>query len=222
MKKHRDKDLVEVMSNASFMLDMGRAIITAVMSKKGKISHLRRLLSDQARLERIADIMIADDLAQVGVIATVTPPRLTEPPPTLTTHELAVDYRKTVEQMLKAGEYDGRVHPGVTTANYPVTGSGTQQLTGTLVHFGRYMKDAAVDAWCAANNYRRATALEILTFGVAYKQLQRQFPIISGQSAFVGDDWYVVCIVGCIGRSAILEWNGDEWNDFCRFLVFPQ
>lgn len=150
-------------------------------------------------------------------------PVAVEPGPAILQYDLTVDYGKTVEQMIKMGEYDGYVDPNITTRNYPIVGRGVVQRKALLVHFGRNMSDEAFDTWCAANNKVRATALEILAFGAAYKLLQREFPIVSGQTAQIDGLRGVVCLGWSVGRrDVLLVWTDNGWYGFCRFLVFDK
>lgn len=136
------------------------------------------------------------------------------------TYQILVDYTKSLKEMIVAGHYD-RIDDDITENRSPVTGVGTQELTVELVHFGRNMSSASVEAELNKRGLRPATLTELLAFGEKYPDLQRQIPIIAlGSVARVRDRRRVPCLnVGDGRRRLGLVWYDGDWLDRYRFLA---
>lgn len=137
-------------------------------------------------------------------------------------YPIIVDYSQTLEQMIAAGNYDWK-NSDITSDHFPIKGTGTVELEGQLVHFGRSMSSEAVIAELNKMGLRPGTVEEILAFGAKYPEKQRQFPIVGLGSAWRGPDGSrrVVCLGGR-GRERDLDlrWFGNDWDGYCRFLAF--
>lgn len=219
------KNISDIEKGVGFVGGFLPAIMDMLRERNVPFEAMHRLVTAEGRatLAKLVAVIEADWRAGQPAPAAPPKPPEPEPEPTITEYDLTVDYRKTVEQMLKAGEYDGYVDPNITTGNFPVEGTGVVRRKAKLVHFGKDMSDAAVDAWCEARGKRRGTALEQLAIGAAYKSLQREFPIVSGQAAQVSGHRVVVYLSGRGAvRDADLGWTGYGWNRGCRFLVFDE
>lgn len=182
---------------------------------------MHRLVTAEGRatLAKLVAVIEADWRAGQPVPA--TPPK--PPEPTIIEYDLTVDYSKTVEQMLKAGEYHGYADPSITTRDFSVEGEGVVRRKAKLVYFGREISDDAFDAWCKAHGKRCGSMLETLTFGAVYKSLRHEFPIVSSQAAQVHGCRNVVYLFGSVAvRNADLYWSVGDWLRNRRFLVFDK
>lgn len=211
------RSISEIERGVGFIAGLIPALMDIARELEVPFEAVYRLVTAEGRATLVKMVQVAhqDWLASQTVAV--------EPGPAILQYDLTVDYGKTIEQMIKMDEYDGYVDPNITTRNYPIVGRGVVQRKALLVHFGKNMSDEAFNAWCTANNKVRATALEILAFGAAYKLLQCEFPIVSGQTAQIRGNRYVVCLYRHDGRRDVgLSWTGHEWSGICRFLVFDK
>lgn len=139
-------------------------------------------------------------------------------------YPVAVDYGKTVEEMVSAGHYD-RKNDDINSRNFPVKGEGTKGTINVnleLVHFNKSVRSKDVLAHLEANGMRPATVEELLAFGATYPEIQREFPIICLGSFWVGpdDDRYMPCLRRGGSRRVLgLNWFGYSWGEVCRFLA---
>lgn len=137
--------------------------------------------------------------------------------------KLTVDYTKIVEQAIADGKYDWK-NSDITTKNFPVSPEmigKKSDISAKLFYFNRDISsDDAISEMDKAG-YRPATLMELLTLGVLFPELQRQFPIVA-----LGSVWrdarvyrYVPCLyVGNSRRGLNLGWLDSNWDACCRFL----
>lgn len=126
---------------------------------------------------------------------------------------------ETIANLLAAGKYDW-TNNDITDEHFPQEGSGDKSVVIELKHYGVALSSKDATARLKEDGLRPANAAEILAFGAAYPDVQREFPVIS-----LGQTWrYPVGrrIVVYLGRSgagryARLRWFGDGWNGLCRF-----
>lgn len=136
-----------------------------------------------------------------------------------TTFGVKVNYDLSLREMISAGKYD-YTNEDITAQRFPVKGSGQEKVAIELVHFNRDMEAKDVLKEFEKRGLRPATLAELLAFGVAYPEQQRDFPIVELGSVWGGRGG---------GRSVAYLWRdgsdrglGLSWLDFrwsapCRF-----
>ena len=137
---------------------------------------------------------------------------------------LSVDYGRSLDQMIAAGNYDWK-NSDITAKRFPVVGNGIEQFEAKLFHFDRNtVSQDNVDAIKAddpANPWEPGKIEHLLAFGAKYPEEQRKYSVIAlGSVARVGGGRDVPCLrrLGA-GRDLDLFWLGYGWNGYCRFLA---
>ena len=136
-------------------------------------------------------------------------------------YSVAVDYGKSVEEMVSSGNYDWK-NDDINSRNFPVKGEGMVNVNLELVHLDKSVGSEEVLAYLEANGMRPATVEELLAFGATYPEIQREFPIICLGSSWVDPDGgrVVPYLSGSGSRRGLsLYWFGDDWRGRCRFLA---
>lgn len=136
--------------------------------------------------------------------------------------KIAIDYGKSVEELVRAGRYD-YANSDVTAKNFPPQGKGTAQLDAVLVHLNRYVESEEVLAELEKVGLRAGTLQELLAFGVQYPNVQREYPIVALGSVWRDPygDRYVPYLWGRGSeRHLDLRWFDYSWGDHDRFLAF--
>ncbi|MFZ2189514.1 MAG: hypothetical protein WAV48_01920 [Candidatus Magasanikiibacteriota bacterium] len=136
-------------------------------------------------------------------------------------YTVVIDYGKTVEQMKKDGRYNWS-NDNISSRNFPVSGTGTANVTLELVHLNKAASSKDVLSHMEANGLRAATVEELLMFGATYPDVQREFPIVCLGSSWVDPDGsrFVPFLDRYVSdRGLRLYWFGLGWNDVCRFLA---
>ena len=135
---------------------------------------------------------------------------------------MMVDYGRSVQDSIAAGKYDYK-NEDITEKNFPPIKdeAGKKEVQFTLYHFGKDVDSDFAIAEMLKDGKRPATLRELLAFGEANPELQREFPIIALLSVWVsrsgGRD--VPCLNGCDSeRDLVLGWCGSGWDGYCRFL----
>ena len=138
--------------------------------------------------------------------------------------DFAVDYTRTVAEMVKVGKYDWS-NNNITADHYPIPQdkAGKKEDINTKVfHFNRAISSADAVKEMEKEGYRPATAHEIMDFGEKNPELQRQFPIVALGSVWqYGILYRFVLVLGEGGSKRLLKlsfWDGG-WADFYRFLA---
>ena len=132
----------------------------------------------------------------------------------------------TVEEGIdEAGPFN-YVNSYITSANFPIEGSGTRDDDLQLHHFDRDISDTEVNSKLDALGLERVTELSVfVAFLRDNPDLQRVFPIISGASwVDQNGNLGVVCATGAASgrrrrRRIRLYRPCPFWGDQCRFLV---
>ena len=135
--------------------------------------------------------------------------------------EVVVDCTKSLAEMIEAGKYD-LVNEDVTDAYFSVAGSGQEEVEITLFHFNQMVYSEYAIAEMRKAGYRPATIGELLAFGAAYPELQKQFPITalgSGLRYPKGEFWVPLLQCGGNGRGLNLYWFGCNWDKTWRFAA---
>ena len=95
-----------------------------------------------------------------------------------THHTVTIDYRQTFDQMIAAGAYD-HVNRHITESSFPVARGDAAERELTLVHLGRVASTDERAPSLDDLGVRSGRIEELLAFGAAYPQAQRQFPIVA-------------------------------------------
>lgn len=93
-------------------------------------------------------------------------------------HTVTIDYRQTLDQMIAAGGYD-HVNRHITESSFPVAGGDAAERELTLVHIGRVASTDELLHQLETLAVRSGRIEELLAFGAAYPQAQRQYPIVA-------------------------------------------
>lgn len=150
-------------------------------------------------------------------------PKLTPDPDIIELGELTVSENATVEEMTRAGEYDGyKPDIELICKHFSITARGPRKLY--LAHFKKDMESEQVEAAVAAMGDKELAPVEyLLAVGahLKHKELQREFPIIClGSSAVLDGLRRVPCLFGWgVGRGLDLRCYDFGWRDGCRFLL---
>jgi hypothetical protein len=137
------------------------------------------------------------------------------------TYPVVIDYGKSVEDMVVYGNYNWS-NPNITSKSFPLSGTGNVSVSLELVHLNKSASTQEVLAYLEANGLRAATIEELLAFGLAYPEIQREFPVVALGSSWVDSDGRRdVPYLGRGGsdRELRLYWSGSDWLGVCRFLA---
>lgn len=134
---------------------------------------------------------------------------------------VTVDYTKSLKEMIEARQYDC-VNDDITGDHFPVKGTGQKEVEITLFHFNCPISSDDAIAEMARAGYRPALIEELLALGAAYKELQKQFPIIA-----LGSVWRYPAGARCVpylhwngfGRRLDLGWFEGGWHEYWRFAA---
>ncbi len=131
-----------------------------------------------------------------------------------------VDYDRSVEDSVKAGEYDCR-DGDITDENFPSEKSGKSEVNFATFYFDNSISSEDAIELMKLGNYRPATMKEELAFGEKNPDEQRQHPVVALGSVvdLSGDRHVGVLYRDGSGRGANLVYYGHEWNSRCRFLA---
>ena len=114
---------------------------------------------------------------------------------TISTGIIAVDYSKSLQNMVADGSYDW-VNPAITPKGFPITAVGIVQFETKVFHFNRYISsEDAVEAITADDrrNFWEPAKIEgLLAYGVKNPNEQRQYPIV-GLGFFAGSSALATC-----------------------------
>src|SRR3990167_10054902 len=135
---------------------------------------------------------------------------------------LSVDYGRSLDQMIAAGNYDWK-NSDITAKRFPVVGNGIEQFEAKLFHFDRNtVSQDNVDAIKAddpANPWEPGKIEHLLAFGAKYPEEQRKYPVIAlGSVAEVDGGRRVPCL-DRDDAERDLYWWVDGWDGYCRFLA---
>lgn len=141
------------------------------------------------------------------------------------TYAIAVDYTKTVEQMVASVKCDGYVNPDINTKSFGdevvVKKGAKEDLEVVLLHLNREATSDEVLAEMERLGLRAATLAELLAFGAIYPEKQREFPIAAlGSSCVLYGSRRVAYLWGNASRRDLgLDDLGGGWGAGWRFLA---
>ena len=177
-------------------------------------AHLRRELG-----EKLAKALFSSDNTEAVRMFASTLLQAAQADPQ--EYPVTVDYSKTLAEMISAGHYNGG-NDEITAENFPFDGEGTVEVEVQLVHLNRVASTDEVLAHLEVNGLRPATLAELLAFGAANPDVQREFSVVA-----LGSSW--VSRLGARNvpylyrrgakRNLSLYGHGDQWNEICRFLA---
>jgi hypothetical protein len=146
---------------------------------------------------------------------------------TISTGSIAVDYSKSLQDMMSDGNYDW-VNPAITPKGFPITAVGIVQFETKVFHFNRYISsEDAVEAITADDRrhfWEPAKIEGLLAYGMKNPNEQRQYPIVGlGSFAEVLGSRYVPYLCGRgAGRGLDLLWWDVVWYGHYRFLALRE
>lgn len=137
------------------------------------------------------------------------------------TFHVAVNFGKTLDEMLKAGGYQF-VAPDITAANFPISGTGIVENDLILVHLDKNADSKEVLAELTKLDLEPAGIEYAVAFGAQHPDVQREFPIVFLGSVWTGPDGdpYVpdLDFLGDKRRINLDGWLGG-WLPECRFAA---
>ncbi|MCX6795210.1 MAG: hypothetical protein NT165_00530 [Candidatus Falkowbacteria bacterium] len=138
---------------------------------------------------------------------------------------LRVDYTKTVEQAIAAGNY-ARDYCKFTSLNYSIPSEmigKNVKISARLFHFNNRLISAEKAEWeLSDKGYRPANLMELLALGATRPGLQKKFSIIALGSIcepIDGGPQPRTCLTTHgTERSISISWPGGTWGEDYRFL----
>ena len=201
-----------IISGAGWLMQLALGLVKGLLSRGWDNERIHALVTDKGKadMQRVIDALVnalAEPVAPVIDLATGI-------------CRFVVDFGKSLEEMIAAGKYDWR-NNDITSARFPITGGGRVSVDAKLFHFNRTMTSDEVGRELDKAGYRSATIAELLAFGAAFPEVQRQFPVIALGS--VGSV-FGFRLVPCLRRrgaerNLYLSWHDGAWDDVCRFLA---
>jgi hypothetical protein len=141
--------------------------------------------------------------------------------PAVTTYPVTIDYRKPLDEMVKAGKYD-YANPDITAKHFPIQGDGEVAVELVFVHFDRYIESDDAVAELNRLGLEPARLEHACAFGKKYPDVQRQFPIVFLGSVWSGADGRrrVPCLGYWSGgrELGLGDWGGGWGRDY-RFAA---
>lgn len=134
---------------------------------------------------------------------------------------MTVDYDRSVEDGVKAGNYDWSSEI-ITSENFPTSRSGRASIYIELVHFDRDISTEQALKELDRGGLRPTELHELLAFGEKYPDVQCEFLVIALGSVWRGPDGdHAVPYLSLDGseRGLSLSWFEDDWGDGCRFAA---
>ena len=137
------------------------------------------------------------------------------------TFPVPVNYDLPVEEAVAAGDYQA-VNADITGKNFSWTQRGNISLEIVLVRFDQRMSSEGVVRELEDEGLRPAELPELLAFGAAYPDVQRQFSVVGLGSVWQDRRGYrnVPCLYAASeGRYLDLHWWDDGWYSYSRFAA---
>jgi len=139
--------------------------------------------------------------------------------------KLEVDYGASLEQMIATGKYDW-LNDDISQKQFQITGAGQAEFEARLFNFERGISSEDAEKGIReadhANPWEPAKIEHLLAFGAKYPEAQRANPIIALGSVTAtpvfGHRSVPYLYRRVTGRSLHLDWWGNGWHPFYRFL----
>ncbi|OIO06933.1 hypothetical protein COX68_03480 [Candidatus Falkowbacteria bacterium CG_4_10_14_0_2_um_filter_41_15] len=144
-----------------------------------------------------------------------------------TKYKISVDYTKTVKKMIAVGKYPW-LDNSVNAQNFPLPAKLVGKIVTVSVRTCYFTGDVESDEAIKEINkkgYRLATLSELLAFGAAHSELQKQFSIVALGSVWERtEDSLFAPFLGLHegGRAIRLHSLSKDWHLGWRFLVVPK
>ena len=196
-----------VISGMGVALSLVQTLVASVKKAGGTDDDIHRLTTPEADgvWKKIAAIIVeaSKKIAQVFTVM--------------------VDYDRTVENSIAAGNYC-YVNEDITDRNFQPAEheKSKKKQSFTLYHFDRDVESDFAIVQMAKDGKRPATLRELLAFGEANPELQREFPIIALGSVWVDRHGHriVASLRRCHSERCLhLAQHDFGWYSFCRFLA---
>ena len=129
-------------------------------------------------------------------------------------YPVTVNYDQSIEEMVKAGKYD-RKNSGIISKHFSIDRGGVSKVEIKLIQFSRTLTSREVFDELFEMGFRFANLSELLAFGAAYPDVQREFEILALGSVWKswrnkGDIAYLGISEG--KRALNLYWFGGKWS----------
>lgn len=156
-----------VARGASMAANVWSKLDLAVKAKGGTEDALHNLDKDDGAplVDVIADILVKAELK------------------TRNRFSITVDYSKSLDQMVAAGNYN-YANPNIVAANFPITGTGVVEKELILVHFDRFIESDDAVRELNEMGLEPAGIAHATAFGAKYPDVQREYPVV-----FLGSGW---------------------------------
>ncbi|MEX1113496.1 MAG: hypothetical protein WD603_00025 [Patescibacteria group bacterium] len=210
------KDPSDIVSGAGMLTSIFTKLDKAVTAAGGRPKDIHRLATDEgdALLTQFAELLVVKQAGDKYVIT--------------------VNYGEQLKTLIVDGGYnwvndyyegqtwdDWKQQDGVTPVMFP--SCRTVETEAVVVHLDRYAETGEVLVELDFRGLRPADVAELLSFGVAHPEVQREFRIIE-LGSILGDPYgsrYVASLWSDSGRRYLdLYWYDDRWAPGCRFLAF--
>ena len=196
-----------VISGMGVAMSLVQSLVTAVKKAGGTDEDVHRLTTADSNgvWDKIAGVIVGAG-KKFGEVFT-----------------LIVDYSLSLADAIKAGGYD-YANSNITDEHFPADKAeqGKKEQSFVLYHFSKGMDSDLLIAQMDADGKRPATVHELLAFGKANPELQRQFPIIALKSVWVnrGGSRNVAYLSRCGSERRVgLDYCDGRWDGDCRFLA---
>ena len=137
-------------------------------------------------------------------------------------YPVTVNYDLTLEQMIAAGHYD-ETESDITVEHFPVTGEGKVDVDIQLVPFNCVIGSDEAIRELDHMDLRPATLPELLAFGAAYPEVQREFTILALGSVwrYRNGYWFVPFLCGYSDGERHLDLDSFEggWDEDYLFAA---
>ena len=136
-------------------------------------------------------------------------------------YPVAVDYGKSVEEMVKSGRYD-RANRDIASEHFPTKRTRKTESEVELVHLKRRVSTDEALEELDRMGCRPAELRELLAFGEKYPDVQREFPVVALGSVWQDPGGYrniPYLYRDGSNRDLLLYWVGDDWSELCRFAA---
>jgi hypothetical protein len=179
---------------------------------------------EESELQKFFEVMEEKNLSMTEVITLIRSSNGNiEAKPLTTELYLTVDYSRTIQEMIGAGNYDW-VHSDVTEECFslPSELKGKKVSISTkLFHFNSSIDSEDVIFEMNKANFRPATLAELLALGENYPKLQKEFPIVALGSVWnheSGEHYVPIISFDGLRRKFHLRWFNVVWHSDYYFL----
>ncbi len=126
-------------------------------------------------------------------------------------YPITVDYDITVEDAIKAGNYDEVYDLGcITQKNFPIQKKGKSELVVEIIKLDYWATTEEVLKELDRLGYRPVDLMELLAFGAKYPDVQREFTVVALGSMHKSHHGYYVWPTLHVG-SRWLTLSSEAW-----------